>query len=179
MSSFGVVEAAYRELLAPITYLQENNGGSIVFAATPTDVMGFTRYATPAVVFVLSLEEIVSRKNEAVGEAVFATMFHWDCYVIASNFSADQDGRTEGLNIGPGVATDPGAYQMIDDLTAALLGKGLHTTTGWPAGAPDSKIFIGSTSRRGDGGFARLEWTGADRIVYRVSWRNAWMRIGV
>ena len=145
-SHLETLETKYTVLLDAIPYLLPAAGGTIIAAADAATLFDLTTLIAPAAVVAFDGEIATSSETIRDG-AIQQSSMEWSIFVVASSFASAGEGRI-------------GAYQMVDDVIAAVQGKTLSLD-------PPAKPFY-VRSRRYN--------LTANTVIYQVTFRNQFTR---
>jgi hypothetical protein len=137
-------------LLQAVPYLASANGGTILAAGDVKSLLDLTTQTPPAAILVFNGE--VATRNETIGNATQATTMEWSIFLVAQSYATDEEGRLGAT----------GAYQMIDDVLAALEGETISLVQA-------AKLFY-VRSRRYN--------VTANAVIYEMVFRCAYLREG-
>jgi hypothetical protein len=145
------IEGNYVALASAVSYLLPQNGGQIIAAADPATVLSIETISPPGLIIVFDGEQ-AQGKNFAIGGAFQEGFQVWSFFLVAASFSDRGEGRSGAQ----------GAYQMVDDLMAAIDGQIVSLE-------PAARAFFVSERR-----YAVYQAS----VVYQVKFRNGFTRQG-
>jgi len=152
-SNIEQLEALIVAQLKTVSYLAPNAGGTVRGVADIKTFLDLTTLEPPTAIVVFDGEK--AGKDETIGRVTQQTTWYWTLYLVASSFGTDGEGRLGAT----------GAYQMVDDVVAALEG---FTLTIPPDSNTTKLIYIGAAR-------FNVEDTA---VIYEVRFRHQFLRQG-
>ena len=140
------IEGNFAALLEAVPQLEDR----IIRGADPRIVLEWAKIPPPSAVIVFDAEDPAREVSAQSG--VLQTGMRWSIYVVAASFAIEGEGRLG----------NEGAYQLVDDVIAAVHWQPLSI-------GPDARaVYNGAERHDVDTG----------RVVYRTRWRCQFLRGG-